>query len=272
MLLRAKGEGVYVDTSVGVTGVGLVGLNLVEVGSLTLREAVLSVKLKLGGDNRVLSPAVHVQGGLGKHEGSGVRHRGVLDGVGSLGETRGSSRSGKVRSTNSGLVVGVSRSVPVSSPSRRNVSIHGTGRLEKTVSINEGVLSNEGVGVSLGDSLRSSESMNSVGKSINGVGIVEGLGTEDLEKKGVADKRRAVVHVLVGLDNPDKLLHGVVEVELDLVGRRSNRFITSELKLLKEVLMRVLGHLSTFIGIKEDVINVKRSSNKGLLVGLGDRY
>ena len=271
MLLRAKGEGVDVDTSVGVTGVGLVGLNLVEVGSLTLREAVLSVKLKLGGDNRVLSPAVHVQGGLGKHEGSGVRHRGVLERVGSLGETRSSSRSGKVRSTKSGLVVGVSRSVPVSSPSRRNVGIHGTGRLEKTIGINEGVLSNEGVGVSLGDSLRSSESMNSVGKSINGVGIVEGLGTEDLEKKGVADKRRAVVHVLVGLDNPDKLLHGVVEVELDLVGRRTHRLVSSEVKLSDEILVGVLGHAAALVGVKEHVVDVKGSSNQRLVVGDGSR-
>ena len=30
-----------------------------------------------------------------------------------------------------------------------------------------------------------------------------------------------------------------------------------------------MGHLSTFIGIKEDIINVKRGSNEGLLVSLG---
>jgi hypothetical protein len=271
VLLRAKGEGVYVDTSVGVTGVGLVGLNLVEVGSLTLREAVLSVKLKLGGDNRVLSPAMHIQGGLGKHEGSGVRHRGVLKRVGSLGETRGSSRSGKVRSTKSGLVVGVSRSMPVSSPSIRNVGIHGTGRLEKSIGVNESVLSNEGVGIRLGKSLRSSESMNSVGKSINGIGVVERLSTEDLEKKGVADKGRAVVHVLVGLNNPDKLLHGVVEVELDLVGRRTHRLVSSELKLSDEILVGVLGHAAALVGVKEHVVDVEGSSNQRLVVSDGSR-
>ena len=34
--------------------------------------------------------------------------------------------------------------------------------------------------------------------------------------------------------------------------------------------MRVLCHLSTFISIKEDIVDVKRSSNKRLLVGSGD--
>ena len=33
--------------------------------------------------------------------------------------------------------------------------------------------------------------------------------------------------------------------------------------------MRVLCHTATLIGIKEDVVNVERSSNKGLLVGSG---
>ena len=45
MLLGAKGEGVDVDTSVGVASVVLEGLDKVEVCSLTLREAVLAVKL-----------------------------------------------------------------------------------------------------------------------------------------------------------------------------------------------------------------------------------
>jgi len=45
VLLGAKGEGVDVDTSVGVASVVLEGLDKVEVCSLTLREAVLAVKL-----------------------------------------------------------------------------------------------------------------------------------------------------------------------------------------------------------------------------------
>ncbi len=63
----------------------------------------------------------------------------------------------------------------------------------------------------------------------------------------------------------------MVEVDLDLVGRRSDRLITSVLELLNEVLVGVGGHLSALIGIQEDEINVDGGSNKGLLVSLGDR-
>jgi hypothetical protein len=45
VLLGAEGEGVQVDTGVRVAGVVLPRLNEVEVGTLTLREAVLAVEL-----------------------------------------------------------------------------------------------------------------------------------------------------------------------------------------------------------------------------------
>ena len=64
VLLRAKCEGVHVNASVRVAGVVLVRLHKVEVGTLTLREAVLAVKLKLSSHDRVLTPAVHVESGL----------------------------------------------------------------------------------------------------------------------------------------------------------------------------------------------------------------
>ena len=78
VLLRAQGEGVHVDTSVGATGVVLVWLHQVEVGSLTLGESVLSIELELGGNHGVLSPAMHVEGGLGQHEGTSIRYTRVL--------------------------------------------------------------------------------------------------------------------------------------------------------------------------------------------------
>ena len=56
-----------------------------------------------------------------------------------------------------------------------------------------------------------------VGERINSVGVVEWLGTKDTVQALTTDERSAVVNVFVRLDNPDKLLHGVVEVELDLV-------------------------------------------------------
>jgi hypothetical protein len=210
VLLGAKGEGVHVDTGIGGTGVVLEGLDHVEVRSLTLGEAVLAVKLKLGGHDRVLTPAVHVKGGLGKHEGAGIRKT--------------------------------------------------TGRVLKDTVVNHGGRGGQVV----------TEGRHRVGKSINGIGVVERLGAKGLVKSVVATLQRgAVVNVLIGLDHPHKLLTGVVEVQLDLVGGRTHRLVTSELDLLDEVLMGVLCHLSALIGIKEDIVNVERSSYQRLLVSLG---
>ena len=73
VLFRAKGKRVNVDTGVGGCGVVLVGLHGVEVGAFALREAVLAVKLELGGDDWVLTPAVHVERSLGHNEGARIR-------------------------------------------------------------------------------------------------------------------------------------------------------------------------------------------------------
>ena len=111
--------------------------------------------------------------------------------------------------------------------------------------------------------------MVSVGEGIDGVRVVEGLSTKGAEEHGGGVKGSAVVDVGVGLDNPDKLLARVVEVELDLVGGRADRFITSELELLDEVLVGVLGHLAALIRVEEDVVDVEGGGNEGLLVGRG---
>ncbi len=62
----------------------------------------------------------------------------------------------------------------------------------------------------------------------------------------------------------------MVEVKTYLITGASDRLIAGELELLNEILMRVLGKLSALIGIKEDIVDVERSSDKGLLVSLGD--
>jgi len=116
----------------------------------------------------------------------------------------------------------------------------------------------------------SSESHNGVGEGINSVGVVEGLSTKKTVEDGTSLEGRAVVDVLVGLDNPDELLHGVVEVELDLVGRRTDRLITGELKLLDEVLVGVLGHTSALISVEEHVVDVERGGDEGLVVSRCD--
>jgi hypothetical protein len=228
VLLRAKCEGVYVDTGIRGTCVVLVGLDNVEVGTLTLGEAVLAVKLKLSGDYRVLTPAVHVEGRLGEYECTGIRKCGT----GSGGCLPGSLGSGSVTS--------------------------GIVHLEKTVSSDNTV--------STRCLVKTTEGVDGVGKSIDGISVVERLSTECLEKGRATLKRSAVVYVLIRLDNPDKLLTGVVEVELNLVGRGTDRLVTGELKLLNEVLVGVLGHLAALISVKEDVVYVKGSSYKRLLV------
>ena len=95
------------------------------------------------------------------------------------------------------------------------------------------------------------------------------MSTESLVESFATFEGSTVVDVGIGLYNPDEFLARVVEVKLDLVRGRTDRLIASELKLLDEVLMRVLGHTTSFIGVKEDVINVKRSSYKRLAVSRG---
>jgi len=53
VLLGLEGEGVDVDADSGDVGVVLEGLDQVEVATLTLREAIVTVELDLGGDDGV---------------------------------------------------------------------------------------------------------------------------------------------------------------------------------------------------------------------------
>ena len=292
VLLRAKGEGVHVDTLIGVAGVGLVRLDPREVGTFTLREAILAVKLELSGDDGVLAPAVKIKGGLSEDEGAGIGNCGsiivirVSRGIKfarTLVRTGCSKRRRRLNgvrvvrvvdvggvvarllnTSKVGLKVRVRRTIPVAREVGRNVGIKSTGVLEETTGINESI----GVGSNL---LRSTESMDGVRKSVDGISVVEGLGTKNLEKSGIASQGRAVVNVLIGLDDPDKLLNGVVKVKLDLVAGRTNRLITSELELSDQVLVRVLGHSAAFVSVKEDVVDVKGSSNNGLIVSNSSR-
>jgi len=250
VLLGSQCEGIQVDTGIGGASVVLVRLNQVEVGSLTLREAVLAVKLELSSDDGILTPAVHVKRGLGKNESAGIR------------DTGSSTASAKVGQA----VVGSSRAILSKLPPRSSSSS----------SILSGSISEEtrGVDVSISSSVNNgvvgTEGHNGVGQSINSVSVVEGLSTKEAVKNSSRLKRRAIVDVLVGLDNPDKLLNGVVKVELDLVGRGTDRLITGELKLLDEVLVGVLGHTSTLISVQEDIVNVEGSGDEGLVVSRGN--
>ena len=78
VLLGAQGKRVDVDARVRGASVVLVGLDQIEVGALTLREAILAVKLQLGSNDRVLTPAVKLKSSLSKHERASIRHTRVL--------------------------------------------------------------------------------------------------------------------------------------------------------------------------------------------------
>jgi len=255
VFLRAQSERVHIDTAVRGAGVVLVGLHHVEVGALTLREAVLAVKLELRRDARVLTPAVHVEGGLRKHEGASVGHqRGRVVstlGKGGKGGARGSpvTRSGSDRG-------GAARSGGRNGVSTRQVK--ETRRGDERVSTSGGRLG--------------AERVDRVGERINRVRVVEGLSTQGVEEDSVGRQRGAVVDVGVGLHNPDQLLAGVVEVQLDLVARASDRLIAGKLHLLEEVLMGVLSHLAALVSVEEHIVDVQRCRHQGLLVGEGRRH
>ena len=251
MLFGAERKRVNVDTSVRGAGVVLVRLDEVEVSSFTLREAILAVKLELSGDDGVHTPAVKGERSLGKNESAGIRYTRVSEGSRLIGV---GSKVGLII-TSAICANSLALLPPVSIGDIDSASLS-----KETRAIDEGASS-------LGNSILSTKSMDSVGKSIDGISVVKGLSTEEPVQKLVAVERRAVVNVLIGLDNPDELLNGVVKVELDLVGRRADRLITSELKLLDKVLMGVLSHTSALISVQEDVVDVERGSDERLVVG-----
>jgi hypothetical protein len=262
VLLWAESKRVKIDTSVRSTGVVLPRLNKIEVGALTLRESVVAVKLKLGGDYRVLAPAVHVERGLGENKRTRIRHRrgGVGSGSG-VDAIKIGGWSG-LATSEVGETILFAGGAAISRPlaSNRISYISGTGIVEHARGINEsGGVSSKRV--------HTTEGVHGVRKDVERIGVVERLSTEKTVKTAATLPRSTVVYVLVRLYNPDKFLARVVERKLDLVGRGTNRLVASELKLLNKVLVGVLGHAAALIGVKEDVVNVERSGNKRLLVG-----
>jgi hypothetical protein len=190
---------------------------------------------------------VHGEGGLGENESAGIRNTRVhvvMTCIVRIGTTEvWLVVSNAVRGCIPPLVTGI------------GFRISGTGIIEETRSIN--VLVN---------GFRASECVDGVGKSIDGIGVVEGLGAEQTVQELIAVEGRAVVNVLIRLDDPNEFFNGVVKVELDLVGRRTNGLITSELELFDEVLVGVLGHAPALVGIQEDVIDVEGGGDEGLVV------
>ncbi len=272
VFLRAQGKGVHVDALVGGTRVGLVGLHPREVGAFALGEAVLAVELQLGGDHGVESPAVHVEGCLGEHKGASVGHgRAVEAGLVGQGREGGhglgvESRVGQVgghvtHAAKVGLVHGIVGAGPVASLARLQGVVEGARVVKQALLVDVLVLASHRLG--------SAKRVDGIGKRVEGVGVVEGLGAQHLEEHAVAHEGRAVINVLIGLHDPDELLDGVVKVQLDLVGRRADRLVARELQLRDEVLMGLLGKASALVRVQEDIVDIEGSRDQRLVVGNG---
>jgi hypothetical protein len=66
----------------------------------------------------------------------------------------------------------------------------------------------------------------------------------------------------VTLNNPDKFLNGVVEIEFNLNVGVNGRFITGELELFDEIFVRTLSEAAAFISVKVNIVDKESSSNK----------
>ena len=188
---------------------------------------------------------MHIEGGLCKHKGAGIRD------VRSRDDTTSQLRVER------GIVGATSGGGFPKLGSSAGVTLSRSGHLKE---------SRRGDEVTRGGLGLSTECVDGVGKSIDGVGVVVRLGTQGLEKHLGVIKGSAVINVGIRLNNPDEFLARVVEVQLDLVGRGSNRLVTSELHLLDEVLVGVLCHLAALIRVEENIVNIEGSRHQGLLV------
>ena len=104
------------------------------------------------------------------------------------------------------------------------------------------------------------------GKALNAGEGVAGVEDGPVPPVGVVERLHALPRVDSGvvagdegvaLDNPNKLLCGVVEVELDLVVGGGHRLIARELELLNEVLVGDLGEAPTLVRVEVDVVNIE---------------
>ena len=225
MLLGAESEGVHVDTSGGSAAVVLVGLDAVEVGALALSETVLAVELELGNLNGVLAFAANA---------------GVEDNLGEQVVDTGLelTNTGSILSVSTGHAAELSQILAEKgSSSRARVTANGSS-------------SRSSLGEERGDDAVSGEV----------IGVVERLGTTNRRKPSGG----RAVNEGVTLDDPEELLHGVVEVELDLVGGRGDGLRTSVLHLLDEVLVGLLGEAAALLSVEVHVVNVEGGGGEGL--------
>ena len=223
VLLGAERERVNVNTRRWRAAVVLVRLHLVEVRALTLREAVLAVELELADFNRVLALAANIR----RKNDLGEE---VVDARIELNDTRRVNR------------LGTNHRRRRDRRTLANVRRDPIGRLSASRRAR---------------GLREERHDNAFRREI--VRVVEWLRTANRREP----RRIRAVNERVALDDPEKLLNGVVKVELNLVRRRRDRLGTRVLDLLDEVLVALLGEAAALLRVEVDVVNIDRRGRKG---------
>ena len=241
VLLRLQGKRVHVDALGRRARVVLVRLHAGEVASLALSEAVLAVELQLGNLNRVLALAANtrleddlreeVVGRVLKHD------RLIVAGHADVGvEPAGAVERGASLRAETLREVGARRTIRVTAS-------RGAG--------GEAAAAERAAGEDVHhDALRAEV-----------IRVVERLAAVDLSDESLV---RRAINERVALDNPHQLLHRVVEVQLDLVGRRRDRLSARELELLNQVLVRLLGEAAALLRVQVDVVDVQRRGRERL--------
>ncbi len=248
MLLGLQRKGVHVDARAGGASVVLPRLHAVEVASLALGEAVLTVELDLGDLHGVLALALaaRLQQALGEQVVSSALEVLLIGAVISRRDSAEVTASGQTR----------------------------TRRLTHTRHVGEGVRSGRTRVASQrhttrtgGTASRQTTTTQDVQHhTLRGpvIRVVEGLLSRRLSHPG--SRGIGAVHEGIALHHPDEFLHGVVKVHLDLVAGRSQSLIASELQLVDQVLVGLLGKATALLSVQVHVVHVQRGSSQLQLV------
>jgi hypothetical protein len=245
VLLRLQGKRVHVDTLGRRARVVLERLHAGEVAALALREAVLAVELELGNLHRVLALAANtgLEDDLGEQVvGRVLEHDRLVVAAGAdvAVEPRRTTQRGARGDANT-REVGARRTIARRRGDRAELARAAARLASAQAAAGQDVHH---------DALRAEV-----------IRVVERLAAVDLGDEHLVGR---AVHIRVALDNPHELLDRVVEVELDLVGRRRDRLGTRELQLLNQVLVRLLGKAATLLRVQVDVVDVQRRSRERL--------
>ncbi len=269
MLGRVQSEGVRVNAILRCVRPVLVRLDVVEVLTLSLGESIVTVQLNLALDDRVkgtievkteVVPLVdadiavstaRVKGVGGTDEASEesvnnggeltdgqeiASHEDVVQGSGTETDTRGRG------------------SVTVNAGTGDNGTANSDGasatNLDHTVTIDiDGTRSTSGVGDGKQEALGGLNA--EVTDLISSAALVVINASVSKELLGAGEPTK--------FDNPEKGLGRVVEVKADLAGVSRQSLLTSELKLLDQVLVRGLGEALALLRVEVDVVDKKLS-------------